>query len=111
MIGARVLARHGVSRYGSDPGATHRRLSRCAISKGIFRRIDPIADTQFRLRSPLLLDLPRAESVRARMRQIELLVETYLAAERELVAASDAAGGAIPLPHGRTVPTGTAHVH
>jgi hypothetical protein len=42
------------------------------------------------------------------MRQIELLVETYLAAERELVAAVDAAGGAVPLPDGRTVSTGRA---
>ena len=42
------------------------------------------------------------------MRQIELLVETYLAAERELVAAIDAAGGAIPLPDGRVVSTGRA---
>src|SRR5437762_11825252 len=73
-----------------------------------FRRIDPIPDTLFRLRSWLRLDLPRAESVRPRMRQIELLVETYLAAERELVAAVDAAGGAVPLPDGRIACTGRA---
>ena len=42
------------------------------------------------------------------MREIELLVETYLAAERELVAAVDATGGAVPLPDGRTVCTGRA---
>ena len=42
------------------------------------------------------------------MREIELLVQTYLAAERELVAAVDAAGGAVPLPDGRTVCTGRA---
>ena len=42
------------------------------------------------------------------MREIELLVETYLAAERELVAAVDAAGGAVPLPDGRTVSVGRA---
>jgi hypothetical protein len=42
------------------------------------------------------------------MREIELLVETYLAAERELVAAVDAAGGAVPLPDGRSVCTGCA---
>ena len=42
------------------------------------------------------------------MREIELLVETYLAAERELVAAVDAAGGAVPLPDGRTVCTARA---
>jgi hypothetical protein len=42
------------------------------------------------------------------MREIEQLVETYLAAERELVAAVDAVGGALPLPDGRTVTVGRA---
>ena len=42
------------------------------------------------------------------MREIELLAERYLAAERELVAAVDATGGAVPLPDGRTVCTGRA---
>jgi hypothetical protein len=42
------------------------------------------------------------------MREIELLAERYLAAERELVAAVDAAGGAVPLPDGRTVSVGRA---
>ena len=42
------------------------------------------------------------------MREIELLIERYLTAERELVAAVDAAGGAVPLPDGRTVCTGRA---
>ena len=42
------------------------------------------------------------------MREVELLVETYLAAERELVAAVDAAGGAVLLPDGRVVSTGRA---
>jgi hypothetical protein len=37
------------------------------------------------------------------MRDIELLVEAYLIAESDLVAAVDAAGGAVPLPDGRTV--------
>jgi hypothetical protein len=37
------------------------------------------------------------------MREIESLVEAYLIAERDLVAAVDAAGGAMPLPDGRTV--------
>ena len=37
------------------------------------------------------------------MREIESLVETYLTAERDLIAAVDAAGGAVPLPDGRTV--------
>ena len=42
------------------------------------------------------------------MREIELLVERYLTAERELVAAVDAAGGAVPLPDGRAVSVGRA---
>ena len=39
---------------------------------------------------------------------IELLVHSYLAAERDLAAAVDAAGGAITLPDGRTVTTARA---
>ena len=39
---------------------------------------------------------------------IELLVQNYLTAERNLVAAVDAAGGAIDLPDGRTVTTARA---
>ena len=42
------------------------------------------------------------------MRQIELLVEAYLMAERDLVAVVDAAGGTVPLPDGRTVTVGRA---
>jgi hypothetical protein len=42
------------------------------------------------------------------MSEIQRLVETYLAAERDLVAAVDAAGGALPLPDGRTVSLGRA---
>jgi hypothetical protein len=42
------------------------------------------------------------------MRKIESLVEAYLTAERHLVAAVDAAGGAVPLPNGRTVTVGRA---
>ena len=42
------------------------------------------------------------------MRDIDSLVEAYLMAERELVAAVDAAGGAVPLPDGRTVTVGRA---
>jgi hypothetical protein len=42
------------------------------------------------------------------MREIEPLVEAYLIAERDLVAAVDAAGGAVPLPNGRTVTVGRA---
>jgi hypothetical protein len=42
------------------------------------------------------------------MREIESLVEAYLTAERDLVAAVDAAGGAVPLPDGRIVTVGRA---
>ena len=61
-----------------------------------------------RLRCRDLLDLRRAESVGPSMRQIESLVEAYLIAERDLVAAVEAAGGAVPLPDGRTVTVGRA---
>jgi hypothetical protein len=42
------------------------------------------------------------------MSKIESLVEAYLIAERDLVAAVDAGGGAVPLPDGRTVTVGRA---
>jgi hypothetical protein len=42
------------------------------------------------------------------MTEIASLIEAYLTAERELVAAVDAAGGAVPLPDGRTVTLGRA---
>jgi hypothetical protein len=42
------------------------------------------------------------------MREIESLVEAYLTAERDLVAAVDAAGGAAPLPDRQTVTVGRA---
>jgi hypothetical protein len=42
------------------------------------------------------------------MREIDSLVEAHLTAERDLVAAVDAAGGAVPLPGGRTVTLGRA---
>ncbi len=42
------------------------------------------------------------------MHDIESLVTGYLTAERDLVAAVDAAGGAVPLPDGRTVTVGRA---
>ena len=42
------------------------------------------------------------------MREIESLVEAYLIAERELVAIVETAGGAVPLPDGRTVTVGRA---
>jgi hypothetical protein len=44
------------------------------------------------------------------MREIESLVEAYLIAERDLVVAVDAAGGAVPLPDGRTVTVGARRV-
>ena len=42
------------------------------------------------------------------MRKIESLVEAHLIAERDLVAAVDAAGGTVPLPDGRAVTVGRA---
>jgi hypothetical protein len=42
------------------------------------------------------------------MSEIELLVEAYLTAERDLVAAVGAAGGAVQMPNGRTVTVGRA---
>jgi hypothetical protein len=42
------------------------------------------------------------------MHDIALLVEAYLAAERQLVAAVELAGGAVALPDGRTVTVGRA---
>jgi hypothetical protein len=42
------------------------------------------------------------------MTEIASLIEAYLTAERALVAAVDAAGGAVPLPDGRTVTVGRA---
>jgi hypothetical protein len=42
------------------------------------------------------------------MREIELLVESYLTAERDLATAVDAVGGSVQLPDGRTVTTGRA---
>jgi hypothetical protein len=42
------------------------------------------------------------------MHDVTSLVETYLAAERALVAAVESAGGALPLPDGRTVTLGRA---
>jgi hypothetical protein len=42
------------------------------------------------------------------MHNIASLIETYLAAERDLVAAVETAGGALPLPDGRTVTVGRA---
>jgi hypothetical protein len=42
------------------------------------------------------------------MHKIESLVEAYLTAERDLVAAVEAEGSAVPLPDGRTVSVGRA---
>ena len=61
-----------------------------------------------RLRCRDLLDLRLAESVGPLMTEIASLIEAYLTAERALVAAVDAAGGAVPLPDGRTVTVGRA---
>jgi hypothetical protein len=42
------------------------------------------------------------------MTEIVSLIKAYLTAERDLVAAVDSAGGAAPLPDGRTVTVGRA---
>jgi hypothetical protein len=42
------------------------------------------------------------------MHDVASLVETYLAAERNLVAAVESAGGAVPLPDGRAITVGRA---
>ena len=42
------------------------------------------------------------------MHDIASLVEVYLAAERDLVAAVESVGGVVPLPGGRTVTVGRA---
>jgi hypothetical protein len=61
-----------------------------------FDRIDLIADRFLRLHFRHLVDLRRADSGHPRMCEIESLVETYLIAKCDLVAAVDAAGGAVP---------------
>lgn len=74
----------------------------------LFGRIDLVDDTLLR---PYCLDrvaIRRVESGHPHMREIELLVEAYLIAERDLVAAVDAAGGAVLLPDGRTATVGRA---
>ncbi len=73
-----------------------------------FSRIDLIDDRGLRLHCRDLLDLRRAESVGPLMTVIVSLIEAYLTAERDLVAAVEAAGGALPLPDGRTVTVGRA---
>jgi hypothetical protein len=74
----------------------------------VFSRIGLIGDRCLRLHSRIFLDPRPAESDGPRMGEIEPLVEAYLIAERALVAAVDAAGGAVPLPNGRTVTVGHA---
>jgi hypothetical protein len=72
------------------------------------RSIDPVLEGVQTLRSRNHLDLPHTASIGSSMREIELLVETYLNAERDLTAAVDAAGGKVQLPDGRTITTGRA---
>jgi len=60
------------------------------------------------LRCRDLVDCRLTESAGPHMSEIVSLVEAYLTAERDLVAAVDAAGGAMPLPDGRTVTVGRA---
>src|SRR5260370_36953490 len=69
-----------------------------------FGRIDLIGDRCLRLHCRHLLDLRRAESGGPHMCEIESLVEAYLNAERDLVAAVEAAGGA-------GAPVGRSHRH
>jgi hypothetical protein len=80
----------------------------CRLLAESLGRIDPMGDRHVRLNSPNLFDRRRAESVGPHMRDIESLLETCLAAERDLVAVVDPAGGALPLPDGRTVTVGRA---
>lgn len=75
---------------------------------GSFNQIDLIADNLPRLHFRNRLDLRRVESAGPHMREIESLIEAYLIAERTLIEAVDAAGGAVPLPDGRTVTVGRA---
>ena len=77
-------------------------------SERVFGSIDLIVDRRLTLRCRDLVDCRHAESVGPLMREIKSLVEAYLIAERQLVAAVDAAGGAVPLPDGRTVTVGRA---
>jgi hypothetical protein len=49
-----------------------------------------------------------ARANRQAMHDVASLVETYLAAERNLVAAVESAGGAVPLPDSRTITVGRA---
>jgi hypothetical protein len=73
-----------------------------------FGRIDLIGDRYLRLHCRDRLDPRRAESVGPLMTEIASLIEAYLTAERDLVAAVEAAGGAVPVPDGRTVTVGRA---
>jgi hypothetical protein len=56
----------------------------------------------------IFLTVKPTSASRRVMRDIASLVEAYLAAERDLVAAVESAGGAAPLPDGRTVTVGRA---
>ena len=69
-----------------------------------FGRIDLIGDRCLRLHCRHLLGLWRAESGGPHMCEIESLVEAYLNAERDLVGAVEAAGGA-------GAPVGRSHRH
>ena len=73
-----------------------------------FGRIDLIVDRCLRLRWRDLVDCRHAKGAGPLMTEIASLIEAYLTAERDLVAAVEAAGGAVPLPDGRTVTVGRA---
>jgi hypothetical protein len=55
-----------------------------------------------------LVDCRAGQSSHQGSHDITSLVETYLAAEPDLVAAVESAGGAVPLPDGRNVTIGRA---
>jgi hypothetical protein len=54
------------------------------------------------------LTVTPAGANRLDMNDVSLLVEAYLTAERNLVAAVESAGGALPLPDGRAITVGRA---
>src|SRR4051812_32336940 len=68
-----------------------------------FLQLDPVADRRSTRHLRDFVDAPRVASICKPMQDLNALVEHYLGAERDLVAAVDAAGGTVPLPDGRTI--------
>jgi hypothetical protein len=79
--------------------------ARCTCQNQL-RSIDLFRETLRSLRSRDLIDCRADQSSHQGMRDMASLVETYLAAERDLVEAVDAASGAVPMPDGRTITVG-----